>query len=234
MKKITFLLMVLLLIAMPSSAQHYTQSRYYNKQTGHLDYGRHDNDFPDSYFGFRIGPSFSYVNSDDSRLDGGNWQTGLNVGVVAGVALSNAQPLYLEGGLFYTEKGGKKNLANGKKMTYDLNYIEIPLVLKYKFNHLPDNIHPKIHAGQIVSGEWFVDSKEKMRSILEHFPHAMAVDMESCSIAQTCHIYKTPFISFRIISDVPLKDTKAQQYFDFWAKMAEGSFNVTKAFLEKL
>ena len=30
---------------------------------------------------------------------------------------------------------------------------------------------------------------------------------------QTCHIYKTPFISFRIISDVPLKDTKAQQYF---------------------
>ena len=55
-----------------------------------------------------------------------------------------------------------------------------------------------------------------MRSILEHFPHARwLLDMESCSIAQTCHIYKTPFISFRIISDVPLKDTKAQQYFDF-------------------
>ena len=92
-------------------------------------------------------------------------------------------------------------------------YVEKALAI----NELPDNQHPKIHAGQIVSGEWFVDSKEKMRSILEHFPHAMAVDMESCSIAQTCHIYKTPFISFRIISDVPLKDTKAQQYFDFWA-----------------
>lgn len=101
-------------------------------------------------------------------------------------------------------------------------------------NELPDNIHPQIHAGQIVSGDWFVDSKEKMRSILAHFPQAMAVDMESCSIAHTCHIYQTPFISFRIISDVPLKDTKAQQYFDFWAKMAEGSFQVTKAFLERL
>ena len=78
-------------------------------------------------------------------------------------------------------------------------------------NDDPGNIHPKIHAGQIVSGEWFVDSKEKMRSILDHFPQAMAVDMESCS-----------------------KDTKAQQYFDFWAKMAEGSFQVTKAFLERL
>ena len=109
-------------------------------------------------------------------------------------------------------------------------YVEKALAI----NNLPGNRHPKIHAGQIVSGEWFVDSKEKMRSILEHFPQAMAVDMESCSIAQTCHIYKTPFISFRIISDVPLKDTKAQQYFDFWAKMAEGSFNVTKAFLESL
>lgn len=91
-----------------------------------------------------------------------------------------------------------------------------------------------IKSGLIVSGEWFVDSREKMQQILDKFPEAMAVDMESCSIAQTCHIYKTPFISFRIISDVPLKDTKAAQYFDFWNRMAEGSFNVTKEFLKLL
>nr|MBP7472878.1 5'-methylthioadenosine/adenosylhomocysteine nucleosidase [Prevotella sp.] len=99
-----------------------------------------------------------------------------------------------------------------------------------------NELHPELHikAGHIVSGEWFVDSKDKMKEILEHFPNATAVDMESCSIAQTCHIYKTPFISFRIISDVPLKDNKAAQYFDFWSKMAEGSFNVTKSFLEAL
>ncbi len=91
-----------------------------------------------------------------------------------------------------------------------------------------------IHAGLIVSGDWFVDSQEKMRSILANFPEAMAVDMESCSIAQTCHIYHVPFISFRIISDIPLKDTDASQYFDFWNRMAEGSFNVTKEFLKRL
>lgn len=101
-------------------------------------------------------------------------------------------------------------------------------------NNIPGGKNPHVNAGQIVSGEWFVDSKEKMREILGHFPGATAVDMESCSIAQTCHIYGVPFISFRIISDVPLKDTKAQQYYDFWATMAEGSFNVTKAFLESL
>jgi len=91
-----------------------------------------------------------------------------------------------------------------------------------------------IHNGLIVTGDWFVDDKEKMASILEKFPQAKAVDMESCSIAQTCHIYNVPFISFRIISDIPLKDDKASQYFDFWARIAEGSFNVTKSFLMAL
>ena len=91
-----------------------------------------------------------------------------------------------------------------------------------------------VRSGLIVSGDWFVDSREKMRRILDDFPDATAVDMESCSIAQTCHILNTPFISFRIISDIPLKDNKAQMYHDFWARMAEGSFEVTKAFLKAL
>lgn len=92
----------------------------------------------------------------------------------------------------------------------------------------------KIRSGLTVSGEWFVDSREKMRQILADFPDAVAVDMESCSIAQTCHIYQTPFISFRIISDVPLKDHKGSQYFDFWNRMAEGSFEITRHYLKVL
>ena len=92
----------------------------------------------------------------------------------------------------------------------------------------------KIRSGLTVSGEWFVDSREKMRQILVDFPDAVAVDMESCSIAQTCHIYQTPFISFRIISDVPLKDHKGAQYFDFWNRMAEGSFEITRHYLKAL
>ena len=91
-----------------------------------------------------------------------------------------------------------------------------------------------IHAGMMVSGDWFVTSKEKMRDILGHFPNATAVDMESCAIAQTCYLHQVPFVSFRIISDIPLLDTDASQYFDFWSRMAEGSFHVTKAFVESL
>lgn len=91
-----------------------------------------------------------------------------------------------------------------------------------------------IRAGLTVSGDWFVDSREKMQDIIYHFPEAKAVDMESCSVAQTCYLYDTPFVSFRIISDVPLKDCKAAQYFDFWASMADGSFDVTRNFLKTL
>ena len=90
------------------------------------------------------------------------------------------------------------------------------------------------HGGLIVSGEWFVDSKQKMRAILARFPKAVAVDMESCSIAQTCHVYGVPFVSFRIISDLPLCDEKASQYFDFWERLADGTFNVTRRLIEAL
>ncbi|MBQ0111786.1 MAG: 5'-methylthioadenosine/adenosylhomocysteine nucleosidase [Bacteroidales bacterium] len=92
----------------------------------------------------------------------------------------------------------------------------------------------KIHTGLIVTGDWFVDTTDKMREILSHFPQAMAVDMESCAIAHTCFLHNTPFLSLRIISDIPLKEGNKKQYDDFWAKMAEGSFNTTKKIIEKL
>ena len=96
------------------------------------------------------------------------------------------------------------------------------------------NCDTKIHGGLMVSGDWFVDSREKMRDILSHFPQAKAVDMESCAIAQVCYTYHVPYLSFRIISDVPLSDHKASQYFDFWSRMANGSFEVTRSFIESL
>jgi adenosylhomocysteine nucleosidase len=102
---------------------------------------------------------------------------------------------------------------------------------------LPDaeaTTHSTIHSGLIVTGDWFVDTKEKMREIIKHFPEARAVDMESAAIAHTCYIYKVPFISFRVISDIPLRDTNAAMYHNFWDTIAENSFQVTKTFIESL
>ena len=110
----------------------------------------------------------------------------------------------------------------------DAHLLEVAKSLNLQSSNL--NLHP----GLIVTGDWFVDTKEKARSIIELFPEAKAIDMESAAIAQTCYIYKVPFISFRIISDIPLRDTDASQYHDFWNTIADRSFQVTKTFIERI
>ena len=111
-------------------------------------------------------------------------------------------------------------------------YPADPYLLKKAQQITPSSL--RIHPGRIGTGDWVVDSKEKMRAIIEKFPEAKAVDMESCAIAQTCHLNRVPFISFRVISDIPLRDTNASQYHDFWAQIADNSFQVTKTFVESL
>ena len=91
-----------------------------------------------------------------------------------------------------------------------------------------------IHGGLICSGDKFITDREELDIIKGNFPEGLAVDMESASIAQVCHIYKVPFISFRIISDTPGAENHWEQYTNFWGEMADRSFGVTKAFLESL
>ncbi|MBF1586859.1 5'-methylthioadenosine/S-adenosylhomocysteine nucleosidase [Prevotella sp. HJM029] len=124
------------------------------------------------------------------------------------------------------------NCAYGQIMGMPKRYI-----LSDKLIAIVQQFGSDCHAitmGLMVSGDWFVDSREKMREIMQHFPEAKAVDMESCSIAQVCYTFGVPFVSFRIISDVPLKDHKAEMYFDFWERLADGSFEVTHRFVERL
>lgn len=92
----------------------------------------------------------------------------------------------------------------------------------------------KIHKGLICTGDQFITSGEELAKIKEKFPDGLAVDMESASIAQTCHIYGVPFVSFRIISDTPGIKGHIDQYENFWGEMANRSFGVTKDFIEKV
>ena len=57
MKRLAFIMTALLLALMPASAQHYRDSRYYNKHTGRLDYGYNHHGYGVPYYGLRIGPS---------------------------------------------------------------------------------------------------------------------------------------------------------------------------------
>ena len=105
--------------------------------------------------------------------------------------------------------------------------------LKVKSEEL-STLNSQLSTGLIVTGDWFVDSREKMREIVGNFPDARAVDMESAAIAQACYLNRVPFISFRVVSDIPLRDTDASQYHDFWNAIAENSFHITRKFVESL
>jgi len=92
----------------------------------------------------------------------------------------------------------------------------------------------RIHAGLICTGDQFITSRDELNKIKSNFPAGLAVDMESAAIAQVCHIYGVPFVSFRIISDTPGVDKHIEQYENFWGEMADRSFGVTRLFLSNL
>jgi len=89
-----------------------------------------------------------------------------------------------------------------------------------------------VRSGLIATGDQFVASPDKVRRILEIHPEAVAVDMESAAIAQTCFLHDVPFISLRVISDVPGSANRFAQYNDFWDKVGTESFNFLRQFLE--
>jgi hypothetical protein len=110
----------------PSHIRSGTSHRYTTPTT----YGRN---IPYGYFGLRLGLNVATVNSTDRYLDGGKTLSGVNIGAVGGFQVAPATPLFFETGLLYSEKGGKGN-ADGHSFTYSLNYLEMPLVMKYSID----------------------------------------------------------------------------------------------------
>ncbi len=86
-----------------------------------------------------------------------------------------------------------------------------------------------IKGGLQISGDRFINA-EDVPHLRRMYPEALSVDMESGALAQTCHRYGVPFISFRVISDGCDEST----YNDFWTKAPENSFKILKSFLDTL
>ena len=57
-----------------------------------------------------------------------------------------------------------------------------------------------VKTGLIVSGDRFVDTINRIK-IIERFPDALAVDMESAAVAQVCFRFQLPVLVLRVISD---------------------------------
>ncbi|VVE65701.1 5'-methylthioadenosine/S-adenosylhomocysteine nucleosidase [Pandoraea captiosa] len=60
---------------------------------------------------------------------------------------------------------------------------------------------PRVHVGQIASGDRFVSSANEVTLLRGHLPQALAVEMEGAAVAQVCHEYGIPFAVMRTLSD---------------------------------
>ncbi len=91
-----------------------------------------------------------------------------------------------------------------------------------------------VHQGLICSGDKFISKAEEVAEIHANFPEAVAVDMESASIGQTCTMMGVPFAIVRVMSDTPGEAENISQYEGFWDKAPERTFTCVRALIENM
>jgi len=113
MKKI-FTAIVAMMMAVPSFAQFAS--------------GGFELDKSNIYYGARFGLAMGSL-SGDTKVglnDYSGMKAGITLAGIIGLRLSQTAPVFLESGLYYTQRGGKDG-----KYTADLNCLEIPILVKY-------------------------------------------------------------------------------------------------------
>lgn len=139
MKKL-LLTILTITIVMPAFAQYETQRQR----------SRYNHRGAEQYYGLRLGLNISSVSNDDIEADL-DARTGLSVGGVYGLQLTDTTPLWLEAGLFYSEKGGKTN-ASGYKLSTRLSYLQVPITVKYSFDVYDDLYIQPFLGGYLAYG----------------------------------------------------------------------------------
>lgn len=147
MKKLIFSILTGLLFTMPTCAQNYQKIssskapfKVYNNTNNYSD------DLEDSYSGIRGGLSAGFVNTKGLGTDGAN--TGFDIGYIVGERFYDEIPLYIEGGIYLIQKGGK-NTMDGDNITYSLYYSELPITVKYRIALTDDLILEPLLGGFI-------------------------------------------------------------------------------------
>lgn len=92
---------------------------------------------------------------------------------------------------------------------------------------------PEFKKGLLCTGDKFICTKEETDEIKKHFPTALAVDMESAAIAQTCFLNHVPCFVLRQISDTPSKH-RADEYDTFWKNASQNAIKLFYKVLEKI
>ncbi len=91
-----------------------------------------------------------------------------------------------------------------------------------------------VFIGNIVSGDAFISMDHQVKYIQEHFPEAIACDMESASVGHVCSSYNVPFVIMRSLSDIVIKKDNDLDFVAYVGKASARAADFTREFLKRL
>lgn len=89
-----------------------------------------------------------------------------------------------------------------------------------------------IYTGRIVSGDVFVAEPKKINWLRETF-NSECTEMEGAAVAHVCHLFKTPFVIIRSISDKANDDAKTD-FCEFVKLAAKNSKNLIVEMMKRV
>jgi len=99
-------------------------------------------------------------------------------------------------------------------------------LLACALNQKPENPEVHLTGGIIASGDAFISRDDQIGRIKDVFPLVAACEMEAAAVAQTCHLFKTPFLIIRSVSDVVGDEDNHMAFDEFLPIAARNSMDI--------
>lgn len=97
---------------------------------------------------------------------------------------------------------------------------------------LKNNNDFKFHIGRIATGDQFICDDKKSKNLCETFD-ALACEMESGSIAQTCYLNNIPFLIIRSISDNG-GNIAGDEFYKFLEEASKNSYEIIRKIIKNM
>jgi len=120
----------------------------------------------------------------------------------------------------------------GMPQVYPVNSFLLSIIKDLeKENLLP----AKVHYGRIGSSDAFISKQSQVDHISSVFPEVICVEMEGAAIAHVCHLFQTPLLSLRSLSDIAvLEHDNSIQFEETLMVATERAAKLAKVLVERL
>ncbi len=123
----------------------------------------------------------------------------INTGIAGGVNVTLLETVVASYMVYHDVDVTAFNYARGQIPLMPERFSSDPTLLKAYQNAFNNDEYKQ---GVIASGDQFMTKLHSLHPFMDRYKDLYAVDMESAAIAHIAYRYNTPFLSFRVISDV--------------------------------